>query len=233
MSVLKINEKDILWKYYKKSYLHSDCKEVPPPSNFCHYFWSGLLGMLLAFAYESNLMLVWLTVAASFVGSGFLCWHWLNTGNMLLHALMFPMALVSIMCLICMVPLTGDRLKGVWSKIYDRCLSIFVIAFIVCGVTIVIGMVSVAVLQESFGTLLAACWQGLLVFGLVFGFIAAIWAVILLLTHFILEPVSSWRLFLSCVEMLKSWKRSVCPLIEPPDTFMLEYEANRCRQKKS
>jgi hypothetical protein len=225
MSILKIDDKDILWKYYQKTYTLDDCK-VRPPSDFCHYFWCGLWGMVRSLYYEASLWLLWLITLGSLGLSIYVAYlvctnfddpsGWLKVPPLILCT-------ASLIANIMAIFISAER-----SKWFDWAGKISSLLMVVCGVGLIGYMaIDYIISLDSWG------WvqHVVVAIGYMVGYMVVFTAITLVITsaliglaflliHFIFTPMSTCRFLQAFWTYLISAKRRVCPLVELPASFI-------------
>ena len=237
MSVLKIEQNDILWKYYEKAYTLSNL-EIEPPTNFCQYFWYGLGGMLQSFYEEVQLWFVWLVALLLPIACVGLSWLAESVLGSPYHILIVPITSLLFVASLANIAATwlatDGRLTGRWRTMLRWLTSSAVGGIILCAIGILLyhcvlsvaGITSWAAAGERFETLAIVC--GILAMMLICGVVVVL--AVVALWRFILSPMGSWRFIQAIWMMIKSFKHQVCPLIEPPEAFMASYEIKKCRE---
>jgi len=222
MSVFKIDETDILWRYYCRIY---ELQEIPvePPANFCNYFWGGVFGMIGSFWAEARLWLVWLITCSAFAVTWYLAS--LAPPDSVQQIVLIPLAVILGFVVATTMLVTGGRLKGWRAKCYGSLWGLIGLAIVTA---LGIGMYSnirdaiiAGTFLEGLMGLLAVLAGGLLVVaGLFIGV-----GLMVLITKFIISPVCGWRFMKAIGVYIMSLKRKICPMVEPPESFMAEYDS--------
>lgn len=220
MKEIRINESDILWKYYKK--YHGTCN-LPQPKNLCQYFWTAVGGFIksifeINIIYQIIFLLVLGTLNAFAIEQSYSSYSSAAYFKDIFYLLHFASS-VSF-CLIALSALLLIAMKfSVFSEKYmsNKTLEkIFNIVLLICG-TLCLGLMVFAASQDeglrdrifSVNTLIGLGWC----FGVVF---------VLTLSFIMLDVFSKTdmvkRLFSQISELIKGYKNKYCPIVIPPDS---------------
>jgi len=209
MSVLKIRDDDLLWKYYQKYYTVDDLK-VPHPQNLCNYFWTAVFGAIRSFYIEKPLWVVWLS-AIVLIGGVQMLFSCLGTWNLPVFIRVFFVPLIFVIPISGALTLasTGGRLKGWALSIYAGLLLGAVIGMFIGALMLAFNDPNLT--WESFLLCFAALAGAALVVGVFIG--------LGFLIYTICKPVAGWRFVKTIGVYLMAVKHRMCPLMEPPQSF--------------
>ena len=231
MSVLKIEDDDILWKFYRKAYEVDDC-HVEHPGNLCRYFWTAVWGMVLSFYVDLSLWLVWGVSLLAVTGLWGICSVGRESSSIALRVTLLPIVFLMMFLVMGIFAATGKRLKGRSQTVFCWILAGGFLAFVGGSVTWWFIVVGYYIAEEGFWPALK--WTGFIVAILVIvvGFLAAMFGIVSAIGHFTFHPMGSWKVIQTICVYMKAAKRQICPLIEPPESFMAAYEFRKVNPKE-
>lgn len=225
MTILKIDDNDTLWHYYKKSYTLAS-SPIEPPTNLCSYFWTSVWGAYCSLCIESPIYMQWLMLLGLIGLDAFLL-----TGAVMLNSLALVgtgavMTVMTLMMIVFSTCFTQMRLSKRSQDVLDFIFATIAIVIGSFAVGWIAGAMSVRLGEEvaTYGittTLLYITGNCLL-------FVASLVAFCLLFSGLILgvsylyndTPVGR---FLSQIwAVISAWKQQVCPLVEAPESFYVE-----------
>ena len=226
MSILKIDDNDILWKYYKKAYeIHE--LEVKAPSNFCKYFWGGLYGMLGAFYTLTTVWMMWLVTLSCLALSIFSLWLLGDVASPIL-------VLFAMLCFLLSIAVNFGALASSVSrlKIPEKALGYMSGIGLMAAGSLILIICYQSCLAEGFS---AFAWGAvkllLLIIGLLVGGVVVVISVATLGTY-VLQPMSTWRFFQAIWTYIRALKAKACPLIELPESFIVEQTEKQAKSKE-
>lgn len=221
-SVLKINEKDWLWKFYCKRFSLAEAPNpVVAPKNLCRYFWTSVLGLSFWLRKEAKVRYLWLAAAVS---------YGISASPVLNNEFVKS------------IPLVYNLLVGIL-------LLIFVLSFFVAFILFVFrfrdnieNLIRDTLVEKALGILLLIAVGGFSVYGLIFhwreffshfvrDFASVLHWLPYILFSVAVAGVGAWVYFKvfrdsAFAKTLKTSfayvvavKHKMCPLVEPPDSF--------------
>lgn len=227
MSILKIDDNDILWKYYKKAYeVHGE--EVKAPSNFCEYFWCGLYGMLGVFYSLTAVWTMWLVTLSCLALSVFGLYLLGDVSNPILVWPAIIFFLLSIAANFGALASSFCRLK-IPEKVIGYISGIGLMAAVGCCL-ILCYQLCLAVGVSAF-----ACWSAVKLLLLIIGSLVGLAVVVIsvgVLGVYVLHPMSTWRFFQAIWTYIRALKAKACPLIELPESFIVEQTKKQAKSKE-
>jgi len=222
MSVLKIEENDILWKFYKRSYELEGFEKPPHPVNLCNYFWSSVFGAMQCFVMEGSLWLVWvLSLVVSALGFGGMVGLVASSDPPSIWAifLMLPCMVMAVGGLVIPFVALAHQLKGWALKIYQG------LGWTVGGLAIV-GLIWMMVYISMLEVGKLGFWAWLtnvgiflgMAVGVGVGFITVLALLIVGITY-LFGSAGQWKFLQTIWAYLVAIKHQMCPLIEPPPSY--------------
>ncbi len=234
MAQVQIHDDDFLWKYYQKAHTLNKCS-VPKPTNLCPYFWTAVVGMLASFLMEANLWLIW---AVNTINLAACVYCAILIKSVAPNAPFWPALAITIYTMvtaiscICTFGVTGDRLTGIWKKLYIGS-WIAILGSVFAGLIGFLGYtIGLAVTEANFSLPpwpstpfpWEGFFQGIGVVALSLAGLAAVGFLFYLIWKVMLHPMRSWRLLQNIWAMLKAMKQRACPMLTAPADFLAALE---------
>lgn len=200
--MINIEEKDLLWKFYKRNYKYSN---TPAPGSLCNYFWKSTLGFCkwMFEDFPFNYLLFTLIACVSFEIAS----YYKGGGLSFLFGLIFILSIFS--------SFISFSIK--WLDYRDDKHPIFTLSFTIFFI------ITLTILMMSFKQETWSLWGALklylmnlvIVLGFVLFFVGVFFISNLLFTN-------KTNLGKNILQYLSAIKHKACPLVNPPETWHKE-----------
>lgn len=206
---MKIQETDLLWKLYLRYYRGED---IPEPKSLCPYFWKAVGGLLKVFFCDLALYVTLPLVTLAAVGYAAFIYYTMSGVSS--PWIIFPTVAPALFLYLSIVILPFVHfIRWIESRPPTTQKRFFTTFFVATGVLLVY-----FVLRSE--PKLVPNWREELLTGLMW--VGVSWGLVVVgavLYHCVICPAGVTRLGRQLILFLKSVKRGVCPLVDPPDGF--------------